>query len=322
MTPATPHIDFGEPRPLCPEAAVRPIVAVPTFGKVPSERAPWEAMWKQVPRAVSGQAYQIVAPSIGDVFEITVIEPFPGAALTGKLYPALYVLDSFTLDIIVGTKRLFDIFSGGALPLSYIVGIGYADPDIGARRFRDYTPTKADLPAGLSQPLPFGAGGAASYLDFLLSDVIPGLERRHPLDPHERVLVGYSLSGRFAVYVLFKRPETFGRYLVISPSLWWDQGSVFREEDDWARSHTDLQAKIVLVGGDAEETPGGGWCNNLPDEIGLPLKQVTHFRELGRRLVGRGYPSLRLKTALIPGGRHVTAFPAAVGLGLVEIFAL
>ena len=34
------------------------------------------------------------------------------------------------LDIVVGTKRLFDIFSGGALPLCYLVAIGYADPDI------------------------------------------------------------------------------------------------------------------------------------------------------------------------------------------------
>jgi hypothetical protein len=79
---------------------------------------------------------------------------------------------------------------------------------------------------------------------------------------------------------------------------------------------------VFLVGGDAEESPGGGWRNNLPDEIGLPLKQLTNMRELDRRLAARNYPSLRFKTALIPDGRHVTAFPAAVALGLVEVFAL
>lgn len=279
-------------------------------------------MWKHVPRVVAGQAYHIEAPSIGDVFEITVIEPFPGAASTGKLYPALYVLDSFTFDIVVGTKHMFDIFSGGTLPLSYIVGIGYADPDIGARRFRDCTPTKAELPAGLNQPLPFGTGGAAAFLDFIRVEIIPNLERRYPLDPRERVLVGYSLGGRFAAYVLFEKPAAFARYLIISPSLWWDQGSVFGEEEAWAGSNADLPAKVFVVGGDAEETPDGGWRNNLPDEIGLPLKQLTHMRELGRRLTARNYPSLRLKTALIPDGRHITAFPAAVGLGLVEVFAL
>jgi len=239
------------------------------------------------------------------------------------LFPTLYLLDSrLTLDIVVGTKRLFDIFSGGALPLCYLVAIGYADLDIAGRRFRDYTPTKADLPPGLHQPLPFGTGGAASYLDVLRGEIIPHLERQYPLDPRERVLIGYSLSGRFATYALFSEPEAFGRYLIISPSLWWDRESAFAEEEAWAKSNADLRAKALLIGGDAEETPGGGWRNNLSDEVGLPLKQLTNMRELDRRLSARNYPSLRFKTALIPDGRHVTGFPAAIALGLVEIFAL
>jgi|SRR5882672_754539 len=280
-------------------------------------------MWKQVPRYQAEQVFHIEVPTIGDILEITVVEPFPGAASAGKLFPTLYLLDSrLTLDIVVETKRLFDIFSGGALPLCYLVAIGYADLDIAGRRFRDYTPTKADLPPGLQQPLPFGTGGAASYLDVLRGEIIPHLERQYPLDPRERVLIGYSLSGRFATYALFSEPEAFGRYLIISPSLWWDRESAFAEEEAWAKSNADLPAKALLIGGDAEETPGGGWRNNLPDEVGLPLKQLTNMRELDRRLSARNYPSLRFKTALIPDGRHVTGFPAAIALGLVEIFAL
>jgi len=280
-------------------------------------------MWKQVPIQQAEQVFHIEVPTIGDILEITVIEPFPGAASAGKSFPTLYLLDSrLTLDIVAGTKRLFDIFSGGALPLCYLVAIGYADPDIAARRFRDYTPTKADLPEGLSQPLPFGTGGAASYLDALRAEIIPYLEGQYPLDPRERVLIGYSLSGRFATYALFSEPEAFGRYLIISPSLWWDQGSAFAEEAAWASANADLRAKVLMVGGDAEETSGGGWRNNIPDEIGLPLRQLTNMRELDRRLSARNYPSLRFKTALIPDGRHVTVLPAAIGLGLVEIFVL
>ena len=280
-------------------------------------------MWKQVPRYQAEQVFHIEVPTIGDILEITVVEPFPGAASAGKLFPTLYLLDSrLTLDIVVGTKRLFDIFSGGALPLCYLVAIGYADLDIAGRRFRDYTPTKADLPPGLQQPLPFGTGGAASYLDVLRGEIIPHLERQYPLDPRERVLIGYSLSGRFATYALFSEPEAFGRYLIISPSLWWDRESAFAEEEAWAKSNADLPAKALLIGGDAEETPGGDWRNNLPDEVGLPLKQLTKMRELDRRLLARNYPSLRFKTELIPDGRHITVLPAAIALGLVEIFAL
>src|SRR5262245_22469144 len=279
-------------------------------------------MWKQVPRLQAEQIFQIEIPTIGDILEITVIEPFPGAASAGKLFPTLYLLDShLTLNIVAGTKHLFDIFSGGALPLCYLVAIGYADPDIAARRFRDYTPTKADLPPGLSQPLPLGTGGAALYLATICEDIIPHLERQYPFDPRERVLIGYSLSGRFATYTLFSVPQAFDRYLIVSPSLWWDRGSAFAEEEAWARSNTDLRAKVLLVGGEAEESPGGGWRNNLPDEIGLPLKQLTNMREFDRRLSARNYPSLRFKADFISDGRHITGFPAAVALGLVEIFA-
>ena len=280
-------------------------------------------MWKQVPSNRAGQIFHLKGQAIPDTFEIKVVEPFQGAASSGQSFPTMYVLDSsLTFDIVAGTKHLYDVFSGGALPLCYLVAIGYADPDVAGRRFRDYTPTKAELPSGLSQPLPFGTGGAASYLDVLYGEIIPGLERRYPLDPRERVLVGYSLSGRFATYTLFNAPNAFGRYLIISPSLWWDRGSAFLEEEAWARSNTDLQARVFLVGGDAEETSGGGWRNNLPDEVGLPLRQLTNMRELDRRLAARNYPSLRIKTALIPEGRHVTVVPAAVALGLVEVFAL
>jgi hypothetical protein len=81
-----------------------------------------------------------------------------------------------------------------------------------------------------------------------------------------------------------------------------------------------LRAKVFLVG--AEETSGGGWQNNLPDEIGLPLKQLTNMRELNRRLAARNYASLRSKTTLVPDGRHITVVPAVVALGLVEVFTL
>ena len=280
-------------------------------------------MWKEVPRTASGMMYHVKSAVIGDTFAVSVLEPFPGAATSGKRFPALYVLDpSATLDIVAGTKRLFDIFCGGALPPTYFVGLGYADPDIGDRRFRDFTPTQASLPDGLNMPLAFGLGGASRFLEFIRGEIIPHLEARHPLDPTGRALVGYSLSGRFATHVLFERPKCFDRYLIISPSLWWDNACVFRDEENWARLHTDLPCKVFFVAGDAEESPGGGWRNNLPDEVILPLKQVSTMRALTHTLSSRNYPGLRLKSAFIPDGRHITVFPAAVALGLVELFSL
>jgi hypothetical protein len=77
-------------------------------------------VWQESPRSASGLSYDVDARLIGDRLTVTVVEPYPGAAALSRRFPAIYVLDpSATLDIVVGAKRLFDIFSGGVLPLTY-----------------------------------------------------------------------------------------------------------------------------------------------------------------------------------------------------------
>lgn len=267
--------------------------------------------------------FQFDVPELADRLEVTIVPPVFWDPAAPQPLPAIYVLDSFpTIDLIAGIKLHFDIFSGGAIPPAYIVGIGYADRDIEARRFRDFTPSHASLPPELPIDLPFGTGGASRYLDCIRNTIIPGVEARYRLDPAERMLLGYSLGGLFVAHVLFTRPETFARYLPISPSLWWDDDALLREEEAWAASHADLPAKIALVGGADEERPGGGWQNNLAEATMAKFALVTRLRTLDERLGRRGYPSLRKSLRLTPEGRHVTHLPNALALGLVDAFAL
>jgi uncharacterized protein len=301
------------------EASRRPAESIETVGARMLETA----VWKEGPNACRRDVYHVSAPEIGDTFEITVIAP-PGAPGTAKSFHALYVLDpSALLDIVVGTKHLFDIFSGGELPLTYVVGIGYADADVSGRRVRDFTPSKAEAPAGVYRQAPLDSGGAPRFLDYLRGEIIPHLEKIYPLDPQERVLIGYSMSGLFATYAMLSRPEAFNRYAIVSPSLWWDDGYIFRVEGQRAKSSADLPARVMLIGGSAEEELGGGWRNlGVPDEIGLKSKQVTNLQRLTSTLSNRRYPSLRLRTALIPEERHTTGAPAAIALALHQLFIL
>jgi hypothetical protein len=281
------------------------------------------AVWKEAPKACRRDVYHVSAPTIGDTFEITVIAP-PGAPGTGKSFHALYVLDpSALLDIVVGTKNLFDIFSGGELPPTYVIGIGYADADISGRRVRDFTPSNAEAPPGVYQQAPLVSGGAPRFLDYLEGEIIPHLEKRYPLDPQERVLIGYSMSGLFATYAVLSRPAAFNRYAIVSPSLWWDDDYIFRLEGQRAKSSADLPARVMLIGGSAEEQLGSGWRNlGVPDEIGLKAKQVTNLRRLSSTLSDRRYPSLRLRTVFIPEERHTTGAPAAIAFALHQLFIL
>jgi predicted alpha/beta superfamily hydrolase len=206
------------------------------------------------------------------------------------------------------------------------VGVGYPTDDLGAimaRRARDLTPTDGRVPEGLSlPPFLFGLGGAARFLDALVSEVMPQVEARHPADPADRTLVGHSFGGLFALFTLFRQPAAFGRYLVISPALWWDDRVVLRHEQAWAENHDNLPARVFVAVGRSEQAAGGGWKNEgLPDEAITAVRQVDNCRELCTRLDARQYPSLSLDCVVLDGEYHLTVGAAAITRGLISLFS-
>jgi len=41
-----------------------------------------------------------------------------------------------------------------------------------------------------------------------------------------KTIIGESLGGLLATEILFTKPSLFNKYIIISPSLWWDEGSL------------------------------------------------------------------------------------------------
>ena len=44
-----------------------------------------------------------------------------------------------------------------------------------------------------------------------------------------KTIIGQSLGGLLATEILFKKPELFNKYIIVSPSLWWDNGSLLNQ---------------------------------------------------------------------------------------------
>ena len=65
------------------------------------------------------------------------------------------------------------------------------------------------------------SGGADAYLEKLTKTLIPATEESLGLAPKKRMIAGYSLSGLFSVYVLYKT-ELFLSAASMSGSLWYD----------------------------------------------------------------------------------------------------
>ena len=283
-----------------------------------------ETDWTHTQVTVDTFVHTFSSPQLGDRLELTVVLP-PGYASLGRPVPTLYALDPLlTLEMVVGCSRLFGALSADRIPPTVVVGVGYPTRDfreLMACRIRDLTPSEAPFPPELPVNPPYGTGGATRLLHSLAEEIIPGIEARYAAHPADRTVIGLSLSGLFGLYALFHRPETFARYLLVSPSLWWDEAIAFAYEAAWAKEHDNLNAKVFLAVGEGEEEPGGGWKNEgFSDEAIRKVRQVSNLRRLVSRLKERAYPGLSLESSIFPDEYHLTVFPAALSRGLRQLF--
>ncbi len=124
-----------------------------------------------------------------------------------RKYPVLYVLDGESQFLHTAVSADF-LAANGEIPEMIVVGIN------STVRIRDFTQT--DWAEAW-----VGGGGAANFRKFLLTELIPKIERSYRADGF-RVLSGHSAGGQFALYCLTSEPSLFRGYMALSPSLDWD----------------------------------------------------------------------------------------------------
>lgn len=136
-------------------------------------------------------------------------------------YPVVYLLDGGKDEDflhIVGLYQFSSFEWVGRVKPSIIVGIVNLD------RKHDFTfPTK-QLKEQENYPT---SGGSARFIDYLQKEVQPWVTTHYRTTGH-RTIIGESAGGLLATEVLLKRPEMFNRYILVSPSLWWNDGSLMR----------------------------------------------------------------------------------------------
>lgn len=269
--------------------------------------------------------FTLRSEAVGDDLQVTVATPMFADAFADPL-PTIYLLDPVaTFDIVVGITRSLSLLSFGAFPPVVVVGVGYdADPlSIMSMRFRDLTPTAAELPALLPAPVPpsHGTGGADRFLAALTDEVMPYVEQHHRASGSDRTFVGWSLGGLFGAHALLTRPEVFTRYLLVSPSLWWDDGYGLRTEEATAVCRDAVEAQLYLAVGEREESASSrAWPMAMPEEAVVAGGMVTNATAFARRLRSRGTRGLDVELEILPDEHHATVFPSAASRGLLRLF--
>lgn len=259
--------------------------------------------------------HRLVSKQVGDSFEIRVMLPpmIPGETTR---FPVVYMTDVYGTFPEEDGLRLMML---GDTPRFIAVGIGYPGAksllQALAMRARDLTHVAvpgadvgAGMPvAGMLTPA-VATGGAPEFLGFIRDELMPFIDARYPTDPADRIYWGDSLGGLFGCYVLFTRPDTFHRYIIGSPSIWWADANMLTLAEQYLAAHADLPAHVFMGVGALEELGGGS------------ARMVTNMFRLERMLRAKGYPGLRLTTRLFADETHITVAGMNLVRGLVSVF--
>ncbi len=186
----------------------------------------------------------------------------------------------------------------GKLPGMYTVSINYpydASPlNQAIWRFADLTADSAMVPG---VPFPLG-GGADAFLDFINDELKPFVSSTFQIDESEEYFYGHSLGGLFGLHTLFTRTDTFDKYLISSPSIWWNDKSIVQTATDFIATNYDLDKRVHMVVG-GEETP------DVDDgEEGIDM--VQDMKAMYGLLKYRFFPSLKISKKVYKGEGHVS----------------
>ena len=164
-------------------------------------------------------------------------------------YPVVYLLDGSANEDFIHISGLFQFNSFAwinRVPKSIIVGIANVD------RKRDFTyPTTIESDKKIYPT----TGHSEKFIDFLETELRPFIDKKYKTN-NSAMLIGQSLGGLLATEILLKKPKLFNKYIIISPSLWWDNGSLLRQPSDIYKSAFVQKTDVYIGVGKEGLAPG------------------------------------------------------------------
>lgn len=213
---------------------------------------------------------------------------------TRKEYPVLYVLDgSKNEDFlhITGLVQFFNMMF--QMPDCIVVGISNVD------RKRDFT-FHTDLKE-LKEKYPT-TGHSESFIKFIEDELQPFINQNYKTTS-TRYIIGQSLGGLVATEILLKKPQLFTHYLIVSPSLWWDNESLLKQAKTLVEKQ-DYDGKYVYI------SVGKG-----EDEI--MQREANEIKDI---LLKSGKKDLKIDYKLMTDDNHATILHRSIYEAFLKLF--
>lgn len=130
-----------------------------------------------------------------------------------------------------------------------------------------------------------------NYVKFITETLKPDIDKKYRTlqDRANTGIGGSSMGGLISIYAGIIHPETYGKLMIFSPSLWASK-SIYFEAIQFKKA---LETKIYLYAGGAESK------NMVPNV--RKFKEVLEMRGLDRK-------KLSFKLSLDPEGKHSESF--------------
>lgn len=209
-------------------------------------------------------------------------------------YPVIYLLDgSADEDFIhiVGLVQFNSFPWINRIPRSIVVGIANVD------RQRDFTyPTTIEVD---KKRFP-NTGHSEKFIAFIEKELQPFIEKKYNTNA-AKIIIGESLGGLLATEILFKKPTLFNKYIIISPSLWWDNASLLNQSPSILQSSFSQNTTIYIGVG----------------KEGLAPTETPHVAEVDANLLAEKIKNTKSKNVKVffdylPEENHATIAHQAV----------
>lgn len=196
-----------------------------------------------------GNIEQIYSNILGEKRILNIYLPEDYNEKDSAKYPVIYVLDgSINEDFlhIVGIVQYNNFSWINRVPKSIVVGIENVD------RRRDFTgPTNFEIDKKHS---PTG-GGSTKFIQFIEQELQPFINKKYKSN-NQKTIIGQSFAGLLATEILFSKPYLFDKYIIVSPSLWWNDGSLLKTNPEILSASFTKMISIYIGVGKEGLTPG------------------------------------------------------------------
>ncbi len=228
-------------------------------------------------------------------------------------YPVVFVLDA---DYCFAIVQQITRFLSDHDEVSPLVVVGIAYPGVAQEKYgpihklsrtRDYTPTHLAT-GGYGAEFQKQSGGANGFLYFIEHELTPYLESNYRLK-HDRTIVGYSYGGLLATYSMLTKPSLFQRYIIVSPSLWYDKHAISRLQKETLSAISNMSANAFFAVGSRERNTYG------------QERMVGDLMDFVGKMKEKNCPNFRSMLWIAEGETHHSVFPGAAMRGIRFIFS-